>query len=307
MATTASKETGFGPGGNISGDDAIAFAERLPAFKNWKAKLTEQFGQGFKGIKVMDVYPFGPVTTAVRGFVMGEANVTRGNTKPAGFAFIRGGAVAVLPILIDENNKKYVLTTIQARVPGGEAFYEEIPAGMLDNSSNFAGVAAKEMKEETTLTVNASDLIPLSMMYPSIGGCDENIKIYLYQVKLGSDEIKLLEGVATGNPDENEAITLKIRPYEEFKEECLRSKGGEVDKPVGISDAKAQIALGMYELMLQAGTIPDAEDKTGTVKEGLTPLANVGNVFNAQTEGGRKRTRKHKHKSRKGKSRRHRK
>lgn len=298
-AVTGNKETGYGPGGNITKDVAVAFAERLPAFVNWKNKLSSQFGEGFKGITVMDVFPFGKPAEARAGFVMGVADVKRGTTNPPGFAFIRGGAVAVLPILHDESGKKFVLTTIQSRVPGGEAAYEEIPAGMLDASSSFAGVAAKEMNEETTLKVKQEDLIPLSLMYPSIGGSDENIKIFLYQAKMRNDEITKLEGIATGNPDENESIKLKIRPYEEFKAECLKSKDSKLNEPVGISDAKAQVALGMYELMLQAGGLPEPKNVSGRVltafiaRNAAAAAKKMG--LPGTTMGGRRHTKKHSH------------
>jgi 8-oxo-dGTP pyrophosphatase MutT (NUDIX family) len=303
IEVVGNKDAGYGPNGSISRDDALKFANNLSAFKNWKAKLANNFGAGASKITVMDVFTFGPPghnpADAKAGFVMANATVQRGETKPPGFAFIRGGAVAVLPILHDESGKKFVLTTIQSRVPGAEKEYEEIPAGMLDASSSFGGVAAKEMYEETTLKVKQEDLVPLSLMYPSIGGSDENIKIFLYQAKMRNDEITKLEGIATGNPDENESIKLKIRPYEEFKAECLKSKDSNLNEPLGISDAKAQVALGMYELMLQAGGLPEPKNVSGKVlaafiaRNAAAAAKKMG--LPGTTMGGKRRTKKRSH------------
>jgi len=263
----------FGPAGTISKADALAFANRLAAFKNWKSKLETNFGPGFKQIKLLEVYPFGPAKTATRGFVMADAIVEKGGKPVSGFAFIRGGAVAVLPILENEAGEKYVLTLLQPRVPGAEKDYEEIPAGMLDGGA-FGGVAAKEMEEETGLKIRETDLTPLSLMYPSIGGCDENIKVFLYRAKISDAAMEELKGKATGNPDENEMIITKVTPYEEFKRSCLTSQ---------ISDVKAQVALGMYEMM-------KSEDKD---MEG-NPWKPVVNTMSGGYHKGKKHTRKHK-------------
>ena len=42
---------------------------------------------------------------------------------------------------------------MQPRVPTGRYSFVELPAGMLDQSGDFAGVAAKELKEETGIEV----------------------------------------------------------------------------------------------------------------------------------------------------------
>ncbi len=44
---------------------------------------------------------------------------------------------------MDCEGEKWVVCTRQPRVPIGRSDYLEIPAGMLDDSGHFAGVAAK--------------------------------------------------------------------------------------------------------------------------------------------------------------------
>jgi ADP-sugar diphosphatase len=267
----------FGPGGNVSAEDALTFANNLNAFKNWSSQLSTQFGSELKGITIMDVFPFGPAKTARAGFVIANANVSRAGKSVPGFAFIRGNAVAVLVILQDrETKKEYVATVVQPRVPGAKKMYEEIPAGMMDASNDVGGTAAKELEEELGLKIHGKELVKLSDMYPSIGGCDEMITMYVVRKQMNLSTIKNYNKKITGAIDENEVIETRIRPYEEFKAAC---RNGE------ITDAKAQLALGLYE-MLKAEKGDDAVPVTAnTANSSLNlPLA-ATNVF----EGGRRR------------------
>jgi hypothetical protein len=83
------------------------------------------------------------------GFLYMELLATdKRNGKPVpGVVFLRGGAVAVYLRVVVEN-KKYVVLTRQIRAPIG-GLLDEIPAGMMDDKSCFAGVAMKEIEEET--------------------------------------------------------------------------------------------------------------------------------------------------------------
>ena len=133
----------------------------------------------------------------------------------------------------------YVVNTIQPRVPGSDTKCEEIPAGMIDNANNFAGVAAKEMQEETGIEIKKEDLIKIGEMYPSIGGCDEFIVLYRVIKEMEGETIAELQGKLTGNLEENENITLKVRTMTDF-ENALKS--GE------IKDAKAMSAYAQHIL-----------------------------------------------------------
>merc|ERR1719324_1061144 len=102
---------------------------------------------------------------------------------------MRGGSVAVL-VILHHGDRRFTLTVRQPRVPVCLANIAEIPAGMLDGDGNFAGVAAKEMKEETGMELKQSDLIDMTEltygnevpgMFPSCGGSDEFNRIFLYR------------------------------------------------------------------------------------------------------------------------------
>lgn len=75
-------------------------------------------------------------------------------------------------------NTNYMLLTRQYRVPVGK-WLLEAPAGMIDESGHFSGVAAKELKEETGIDIDISELKEIGSMYPSPGGSDEELIMYV--------------------------------------------------------------------------------------------------------------------------------
>ena len=61
--------------------------------------------------------------------------------------------MAILPLLTCAG-QRYVVLCRQPRLPAGFASFPEIPAGMLDGSGHFTGVAAKELQEETGIEIS---------------------------------------------------------------------------------------------------------------------------------------------------------
>jgi ADP-sugar diphosphatase len=146
---------------------------------------------------------FGPVKI---GFLKFKAAVrNKENTAMSAVVFMRGGSVAMLLLIkcIDDG-KYYTVLTRQPRVPIGGALYE-IPAGMLDGNGNFAYVAAKELEEETGIVIREYDtnLTDLTQMmydgeypgvYPSAGGCDESMRIFLFTAEMTKTQLDKLDG-----------------------------------------------------------------------------------------------------------------
>lgn len=102
---------------------------------------------------------------------------------------------------------KHVILTLQPRIPAGSLALPELPAGTLDDSGTFSGGAAKEIEEETGLKIPAEDLIDMTELalprgspdeeeqlqqgfYPSPGGCDEFIPLFLWQKRIPRDQMK---------------------------------------------------------------------------------------------------------------------
>lgn len=162
-------------------------------------------------------------------------------------------------------DEAYVLLTVQPRIATGSLSFVELPAGMIDGDSNFAGVAAKEIEEELGLVIKQSELTCLTdkvgdirrardavkgpgthtkpgpaatenipfAMYPSAGGCDEYIKIFSHERRVPRSTLHEWEGKYGGLRDEGEMITLKVVPMADLWLE-------------GAMDSKALAAAALY-------------------------------------------------------------
>lgn len=242
--------------------------QNFPAFKQWaktiKTSLESQETDDnhpfkadpyiLRSVTIQSVDRFGKQRI---GFVKLVAEVTNSKgIKLPGIAFLRGGSVAMLMILrpSDSKNERWVVMTEQPRIPAGSLRFMEIPAGMMDDSGTFAGAAAKEIQEETGLEVKADDLVNMTelalaeagvkedlqqAMYPSPGGSDEYIAIFLWEKVLDRQEIEDMREKLTGLRKRGEMITLKLLNYEELWK-------------VGARDAKTLAAWSLYEALKRA-------------------------------------------------------
>jgi ADP-sugar diphosphatase len=184
----------------------------------------------------------------------------KGESVP-GVAFLRGGAVAVLMVLrpYDSLDERYVIMTEQPRIPAGSLNFMEIPAGMLDpGDGSFSGAAAREIDEEIGLKLNRNELIDMTelalkghqteetlqnAMYPSPGGCDEYISIFLWEKEMDRMQIDGLRGRLTGDRTERENIKVSILNYERLLH-------------VGARDGKTLAAWSLYEYLKRTREIP---------------------------------------------------
>ncbi|KAK0121915.1 hypothetical protein ONS95_010191 [Cadophora gregata] len=242
-------------------DEVLEF----PAFKNWietlKSNLALQEIPGhvyhtspyyLRDIKIQALDRFGKRI----GFMKIVAHITNseGEFLP-GAIFLRGASVGMLVLLQPDDlpassqDEKHVIMTVQSRVAAGGLQFVELPAGMVDNGT-FAGTAAKEIEEELGLKIREDELINLSelaipptkegeeqcprAMFPSSGGCDEYIPIFLYEKRVPRGQLKGWTGRLTGLREEGEKITLKLVKLEDLWLE-------------GARDAKALAACALYE------------------------------------------------------------
>lgn len=131
---------------------------------------------------------------------------------------------------------------------------------MLDDCGTFAGGAAKEIQEETGLCVEQEDLIDMtslalqaaqepgygerlqSAVYPSPGGSDEFIPLFLCLKSMPRKEIEELQGKLTGLREHGEKITLKVVPLADLWKEGLR-------------DGKTLAAWALYQGLKQDGLL----------------------------------------------------
>ncbi|OOQ85750.1 putative NUDIX family hydrolase [Penicillium brasilianum] len=259
---------------DLARDELLAF----PAFKTWLSTLQKSLARQsnpaheFHGdpyvLRQIDVQAVDRFGGGRLGFVKLKADVSNSQgEKLPGSVFLRGGSVGMLLILqpddipSSEEKGKRAILTIQPRIPAGSLAFAEIPAGMLDDSGTFAGGAAKEIEEETGLQVQQGELIDMTSlaaelteissengeslqkaMYPSAGGSDEFIPLFLCQKRMPRRNIEELQGKLTGLRDHGEKITLKVVPLEDLWKEGLR-------------DGKTLAAWALYKGLKEAGRI----------------------------------------------------
>jgi ADP-sugar diphosphatase len=249
-------------------------------------------------VTVTAVVWFNKGTPSARpGFMMVEADIRNkaGDWIP-GTVFLRGRSVAMLVSrrsrsfpcrtdvskvilqLEEDKDDKYVLLTTQPRIAAGSLAFTEIPAGMVDGNGNFAGTAAKEIREECHLVFGDKDMLDMTKVavsesnadkmwqksstfdaptsarerlqqaiYPSPGACDEAMALMLCQKKMTVDDMKSLEQAVTGLEKEGERINLRLVK--------LRDAWREVSR-----DAKALAALQLYESLLKEKMIGEPRD-----------------------------------------------
>ena len=131
---------------------------------------------------------------------------------------------------------------------------------MLDDSGTFAGGAAKEIAEETGLEIQAEELTNLTELalssptsaedeehlqkgvYPSPGGSDEFVPIFLWQKRIPREQMKAWDGKLTGLREHGEKITLMLCPLEKVWR-------------VGGRDAKVLAGWALYEGLRREGKI----------------------------------------------------
>lgn len=204
------------------------------AYQDWLASLdTKRFT--VKGVHLQSVDMFGPKV----GFMKFKADAVDASTGKfvPGIVFMRGGSVGMLVVLVCEG-KEYAVLTVQPRIATGSFGFEELPAGMLDGSGNFAGVAAKEIEEELGMKIPSEALISLSEpaghdrgFFVSPGGTDETLRLFYYRKDVTADELAAMNGKCTGLLEEGEQITLKIVPLDDL---------------ITIPDGKTVVAYALY-------------------------------------------------------------
>jgi ADP-sugar diphosphatase len=73
------------------------------------------------------------------------------------------------------------------------------------------------------------------------GGCDEDLRFYLYKGKVDEETLKTLQGKETGLRDHGELIKVHVVPYDFLWRTT--------------SDAKALCAIALYEMAKKDGLL----------------------------------------------------
>ncbi|KAL3431852.1 hypothetical protein BDV09DRAFT_141564 [Aspergillus tetrazonus] len=230
---------------------------RFPAFRVWFTTLqrslsrqkdpSHEFHKDPYLLRKIEVQAVDFFQGGRLGFVKLRAEISNaGGESLPGSVFLRGGSVGMLLLLqphdvpSTQEDDKWAVLTVQPRIPAGSLAFSEIPAGMLDDSGTFAGKAAKEIQEETGLTIPQSELVDMTSLalqsldepedgetlqkavYPSPGGSDEFIPLFLCEKRMPRKDIEALQGRLTGLRQHGEKITLKIVPLKDLWKEGIR-------------------------------------------------------------------------------------
>jgi ADP-sugar diphosphatase len=222
--------------------DVFAKVLACPQFNDWKSKQSPAFT--YHSVVIDKVTMFGPNP----GLIYITTDVTFNGLRSSRAVFIRGGAIGIyFRFRSKQTGKLYSLYVRQPRNAVGDPALAELVAGMLDGASGTLksnGVAAKEIKEETGIEIQKSDLVWLGRMLPSAGGCDEWLDLYSVFLEADDDYIMALIGKHTGELGSDEQITLGIAEVEEFKSMLLDGR---------CQDAKAMSAIMLLDAKIARG------------------------------------------------------
>ncbi|RID45563.1 hypothetical protein BRARA_I02286 [Brassica rapa] len=173
-------------------------------FKNWLRNLESETGiladgtMTLKQVIIQGVDMFGERI----GFLKFKADILdkESGHKVPGIVFARGPAVAVLILLESDDDETYAVLTEQVRVPTGKVVLE-LPAGMLDDDEgDFVGTAVREVEEEIGIKLKKEDMVDLTAfldpstghrIFPSPGGCDEEMSVFLYRLQVEQAVFKM--------------------------------------------------------------------------------------------------------------------
>lgn len=224
-------------------------AARSTILQTWIAKLDRRLvgpdaGRSPIQIYIRDVFTFGPtrvgfMTWDCGGTLFQLNEKTKAYEKLPDFVFGRDPAVGILVIVTcTDNNQKYLLLVNQARVPGA-GYYLEAPAGIINPDGRFVNTVLEELAEECALRhITKEQLVSLGSMYPSIGGCTEEIRLYSVELNMSGVEIASFQDLQTGVSAERELIKVRVIPLLDV-----------YMNPLSYTDAKLSTALFRYDVL----------------------------------------------------------
>eukprot|EP00164_Ancoracysta_twista_P013047 GFYU01020678.1.p1 GENE.GFYU01020678.1~~GFYU01020678.1.p1 ORF type:complete len:254 (+),score=54.40 GFYU01020678.1:72-833(+) len=120
-------------------------------------------------------------------------------TKLPGTVYLRQQALAIL-IVITCEDEEYTILTKRPRVPVGKDGFPEIPAGMIDKNGDVGPPA--NLKEKCDIQIEPKNMVDLTYlaygdkwpgMYPSAGGCNEFVRLFLYRDSWDRQNLDALE------------------------------------------------------------------------------------------------------------------
>ncbi|KAJ1905692.1 hypothetical protein LPJ81_001787 [Coemansia sp. IMI 209127] len=233
---------------HIASTASLSEIQRFPPFVHWLSALDSNNNHDnivIEGITIQNVDRFKSGNIGFLKFSTLAYHMPD-NTEIPGIVFLRGGAVAVLIILRASADQDYAVLTEQPRLAVPDFRMLELPAGMLDDDGAFAGAAAREIHEETGLTIEPHELVDLTAhtqrgLYPSPGACDEFIRLFACLKHVTPTQLDGLRGRLGGLRKDGEFITVRLVPLDQLWRSTL--------------DMKATSALYLWDQLIKRGGI----------------------------------------------------
>ncbi|MBB2168797.1 NUDIX domain-containing protein [Gluconacetobacter aggeris] len=199
-----------------------------PHFRRWLEQATARFD--LRRVVVRDVVFFG----ARVGFILVDADAWHDGRKVPGAALLRGDSVSVLVVLHCPGHAARTILTREPRLPVACPDLLALPAGMLEGG-RLVSTALRELAEEvgTDLAVSADQMVELTTVWLSPGGCDEAITLYAVDLEIDEAAMRALDGRRTGNAAEHESIRLHVVDLDAIPR-------------IGRSDAKTLLSYHLY-------------------------------------------------------------
>ena len=191
--------------------DDIEMVRTSLQYANWIKRMDQRFKIEEIRVQAVDRRHNGGLLFA-KLFV--KAFDQEGRQVP-GAVLLRGDASAVL-IVINCEGEKYTVIVRQPRFAAGLYETKEIPAGMLDDSTDKLTTAIREVKEETGLEITKENVTDLGGFFPTYGISDEIIFLFSAEIDLTKEELESLKGRICGCPDEHEKIRVEIIPLKDL-------------------------------------------------------------------------------------------
>ncbi|MBE7728758.1 NUDIX domain-containing protein [Komagataeibacter sp. FXV3] len=221
--------------------DIISFAPGIDAALQARVLAAPHFRRWYDGMRTRFTLRHVLVRDAIAfdaqrmGFILVEADALHEGNPVPGLALLRGDSVSVLLVLKCPGYPDRTVLTCEARVPVAKPDLLALPAGMLDGGA-FVSTAVRELSEEVgaDLQVRAQDLVKLTDVWLSPGGCDEAIGLYYAELNINETLAKALRDRQTGVAREHEHIHLRVIDLSAVPD-------------IGMTDAKTLLSWHMYQ------------------------------------------------------------
>lgn len=204
---------------------ALENLEDAYKFRAWKARLLEN---GLEVHKIEEVYSRRRYNGEVLfSLLMLDASQPEGGKIPP-ICFLKGEVVCILVCLINaQTGEKFQLLVKQRRIAEG-GFTFEHPAGMVDGTQTAEDIAVQEIREETGILIEKSQLIDLSKgkrLFPSTGTSDEAMRLFAIELKMSTEQIESFQNKQTGAVYESEQISTHVYPFTEAHQLVTNTNG----------------------------------------------------------------------------------